>query len=216
MKKKILLGSIFAVAILIFLSFTNVVGIHTVESNSDGVSSPLFSIRSKRAINGEQNYETCSYIGIGKEIKISIPKRDNKKALIQDFIVRINQMDYVSFKKLVTNVITRLNRGDESNDIDVHRLLLALHLLRTHPDKVQDYIIARNNDYSEAETSSDCTFGGKWFPGCYFYTILGLLIALVGLLYLYISSNLSSYQFYETCQWTCQEPSFCLIGCGIK
>jgi len=49
MNKKILLGSILSVAILILVSFTSVLGYNSVDS--DVKASPLFNIRSSRAID---------------------------------------------------------------------------------------------------------------------------------------------------------------------
>jgi hypothetical protein len=213
MKKKIILGSIFAVVILIFLSFTNVVGIHTVDSNSDSVSYPLFSIRTKRAINEEQEFETGSYLGKGKELPILIPKRDSKKALFQDFIVRINQMDDKSFIKLVNNIITHLNQDDDSHNYNTRKIILTLNILRNNPKMGQDYIIAENNDYFKGFTSG-CTIEDEWVPGCLFLMIADLLFIFAFLLLYVITLNTPTSQFYNTCQFTCQEPSFCLIGCG--
>ena len=48
MKKKIIIGSIIAVAILVGVSLTSVVGYKRVES--DFRESPLFNVRSERAI----------------------------------------------------------------------------------------------------------------------------------------------------------------------
>ena len=184
MKKRILLGSIFAVVILMFLSFTNVVGIHTINSNSDSVSSPLFSIRTKRAINEEQEFETGSYLGKGKELPISIPKRDTKKAMIQNFIVRINQMDDKTFNKLVNNIITHINQDDNSHKYNARRIILTLNILRYNPKMILDNINIEKNE----QFTSHCTIDGMWIPGCHimefleliFIYIVGLIILIVG------------------------------------
>ena len=54
MEYRILLGSIIAVVILVLVSFTGVVGYQTTKSSVIAKASPLFSIRSKRAIGQEQ------------------------------------------------------------------------------------------------------------------------------------------------------------------
>lgn len=224
MKMKILLGSIFAVAILILLSFTSVVGYRT--NSSDLVDeSPLFSIRTNRAIELDNSLYSGDYIGKGENNAISFPKRDNKKALIQDIITRISQMDDKSFNKLITNVITRLNQVDEFNDIDASRLILALHLLRTNPDKLQDYIIAEKNNNFETDTYYDCTFAGDWYLGCYIQrficVILMIIYFFIELYYfiiIVISMVIPTCIFYDNCGdtlwWTCDE--FCLVGRGIE
>ena len=55
--KKILLGSIIAVAVLIGVSFTSVVGYSSVKSNS-AINSPLFNVRTNRAIDKERRIIT--------------------------------------------------------------------------------------------------------------------------------------------------------------
>jgi len=177
MKKKIIFGSIFAVTILIFLSFTPVIGFQNAKTNPDSATSPLFSIRNKRAINEKQNYETCSYLGKGKEIEITLPKRNNEKALIQDLIAKINEMDDKSFNKLVINFITRLNQDDNSHNYNARKIILSLNLLRNLPNKmVQDNIYNDKNNYFKAKLTSDCTVDGNSFPGCYLYYYIMLFV----------------------------------------
>jgi hypothetical protein len=150
------------------------------------MTSPLFSVRTKRAINEEQNYETCSYLGKGKEITLSIPKRDNRRALFQDMIAKIGQMDDQVFNRLVSNVITRLNQDDEFNDIDNQRIIFLLRLLRNNPDKIENMIIGKN-DYFKALYTSECTLNGKWFPGCLVVEIIRLILGLVIIIYVVLT-----------------------------
>ena len=71
MNKKILIGSILSVAILILVSFTSVVGYNSVDS--DMKPSPLFNIRTSRAIDKESQDLSCEYVGKGEEINLLIP-----------------------------------------------------------------------------------------------------------------------------------------------
>ena len=65
MKTKIILGSIGAVVILILVSFTNVVGIQSTTSRTVN-QSPLFNIRTQKAINQESKPILIShYLGKG-------------------------------------------------------------------------------------------------------------------------------------------------------
>jgi len=80
MNKKILIGSIIAVAILILVSFTSVVGYRRVESNVK--DSPLFNIRSSRAVDKEGKDFTTDYVGKGEEINIPVPKRNHVGILL--------------------------------------------------------------------------------------------------------------------------------------
>jgi hypothetical protein len=179
MKKKIMLVSIFAVAILIFLSFTNVVGFQNMKTNSDTVVTPLFSFRNKRAINKEQDIETYDYLGKGKEFPISIPKRDNKKALFQDFIIRIKQMDDKAFNKFVTNIIAHLNQDDNFQDYTVRKIILTLSFLRNNPKMLLEDINIEKNEHFNAQFTSFCTLDGMWLPGCYIMEFLSFIFVLI-------------------------------------
>ena len=76
MNKKILLGSIIAVAILVLVLFTSVVGFETTKSNSIRLS-PLFCARSKSMINGEEIELDIRYINKGEECIIPLGNRPN-------------------------------------------------------------------------------------------------------------------------------------------
>ena len=86
MNKKILIGSIIAVVILVLVSFTSVVGYNSVKSNSVKAS-PLFSVRTNRAIGEETKVLTCKYIGKG--ITLPFPARDDKTVLTQKVMIEL-------------------------------------------------------------------------------------------------------------------------------
>ena len=101
MNKKILIGSIIAVVILVLVSFTGVVGYQTTQSSTIAKASPLFTVRSSRAIDEESRDLNCDYVGKGEESVLSIPKRDSKTASFQKFIDRISKMDDETFHRLI-------------------------------------------------------------------------------------------------------------------
>ena len=139
MKKKILLGSIFAVVILIFLSFNNVVGYRN--SNSNLVhSSPLFDIRTNRAIEQDINPYFNDYIGKGEENKIYFPVRANEKDLLCKYIEVISQMDKKAFNNFKTEIISHANKNEKMKEIGIHKVLLVINLIRTHPNEIKEYI----------------------------------------------------------------------------
>jgi hypothetical protein len=119
MNNKILIGSIIAVAILISVSFTSVVGYSSIES--DVKISPLFNIRSSRAIDRDGKGFKTDYVGKGEESVLSIPKRDDKVVLFQKIISRISQMDdeeLDEFSKIINSLIQNeiVNRDDRNID----------------------------------------------------------------------------------------------------
>ena len=62
-KRILIVGSICAVAILIGVSFTSVVGYSAVRTKM--LESPLYNIRTNRAIENSEDVTTCDFIGKG-------------------------------------------------------------------------------------------------------------------------------------------------------
>lgn len=114
MNKKILIGSIIALCILISISFTSVVGYRSVVSDVN--VSPLFNIRSSRAIDEENRDFSCEYVGKGEESVLSIPKRIERLKLAQMVIDIIGRMDSKTYNKFIKTAINHLKQ----NNIDNH------------------------------------------------------------------------------------------------
>jgi hypothetical protein len=108
MKEKILIRSIIAVAVLINVSFTSVVGYRSMAS--DVKASPLFNIRRSRAIDEDSKDLSCEYVGKGDLINLLIPDRDKKKALMQRLIDKIRKMNDEAFNKVVNLITLRINK----------------------------------------------------------------------------------------------------------
>jgi len=114
MNNKILLGSIISVVILILVSFTSVVGYNSVES--DKILSPLFNIRSNRAIDKESKDFTCDYVGKGEEITIPLPVRNNGELLLEKVKDRISKMDGEEFNRFKNLIIDELRKSNETSN----------------------------------------------------------------------------------------------------
>ncbi|MFW6148718.1 MAG: hypothetical protein ACOC6D_02530 [Atribacterota bacterium] len=133
MKKKILIGSIIVVAVLIGVSFTTVVGYRSIQS--DVKASPLFNIRTNRAIDEESKDLTCDYVGKGKECTISIPKRDKQMALLQKIMDAIGKMDDETINRYKNLVVKQIydNKDNIGKDLtqeelqQLYRLKYALN-----------------------------------------------------------------------------------------
>ena len=102
MKSKLLVGSITIVVILIMLSFNSVVGYSSVRSTT-GIESPLFKVRTNRAIGGESKILTSNYFGRGNTLPF--PKRDDKAVMIQKVVDGIRTMDDKTFESFITSLI---------------------------------------------------------------------------------------------------------------
>ncbi|UCF13146.1 MAG: hypothetical protein JSW06_02535 [Thermoplasmatales archaeon] len=116
MNKKILIGSIIAIAILVLVSFTGVIGYRSIDS--DVKVSPLFNIRSSKAIRKESKDIVCDYVGKGAGCILSIPKRNETTSMI--------------FKLL--NKITKIY--SESNELNIYNLNFEIFKLGINPERV--------------------------------------------------------------------------------
>jgi len=191
MNKKILIGSIIAVAILVLVSFTGVVGYQTTKSSTIARASPLFTVRSSRAIDEESKDLSCDYVGKGEETSIQFSTSNSRSKQLQKVIDVIGRMDDETFDKFIALVIFRLNQDDKIKDVDTQDIINVLHRLRT--DELKDYIIGGNeNDFYN---TNDYTFG-NWIPGCavlYFLTCW-LIIFTVIFAVIWLSST-----YYYSC-----------------
>ena len=115
MKRKILIGSILVVTVLILVTFTTVVGYdsQTLEIKD----SPLFNIRTSRATENDCNILSCEYIGKETSSFIGMPKRNYNATVIQMAIRLIRNMDESEFNEFVSSLQNRnylqLNNNNE-------------------------------------------------------------------------------------------------------
>jgi len=130
MNKKILLGSIITVVILVLVSFTGVLGYQTIKSSTVARASPLFSIRISRAIDEESKDLTCDYVGKDAEVTIPLPKRDDRTESLQKFIDIIGKMDDKTFNIFVRLVINRIISENYAKEEKIPELKHALYQLK--------------------------------------------------------------------------------------
>jgi len=158
MEKKILIGSLVAVAILVLVSFTGVVGYQTTKSSTNAKASPLFTIRSSRAIDEESKDIVCDYVGKGQQSLINIPNRDDKKVLLQKILVKIQDIDDKELKRM--SYLNLIN----DNELIEHPIIQ--HIL-------SDDVTLEANDYTSSSFYTLC----NWFPGCIPYMLLMIPLA---------------------------------------
>ena len=143
MNKKILIGSIIAVAILVLVSFTGVVGYQTTKSSTIARASPLFTVRSSRAIDEESKDLTCDYVGKGEEHNIFLSPRISKVELLDKLANIISKMDDKSFDRFAKIVITNINQNNKINDVEVSNEEIAVMLsqLRDNPEVIKNNLM---------------------------------------------------------------------------
>ena len=116
---KILIGSIIAVVILVLVSFTGVVGYQSTKSSTIAKASPLFTVRSSRAIDEESKDFTCDYVGKGEEITIPLPVRNNRVVLLEKIKDRISKMDVEEFNRFKNLIIDKLRNISALKETDI-------------------------------------------------------------------------------------------------
>ena len=177
MKKKILIGSIIAIIILILVSFTGVVGYHTTKSNVR--ASPLFNIRTSRAIDEESKDITCDYVGKGEETSIHLSSRMKRTERVQKVISIIGKMDGKAFSKFIGRIILHLKSKEQMADTETSYVIQALHNIRENPND-KKYYDTENNPIDETVEYVSC----RWFPGCYIFIIIrDIVVEIIGFIW---------------------------------
>ncbi len=173
MNKKLFVGSIIAVVVLIGVSFISVVGYRSVAS--DVKASPLFNIRSSRAIDSESGDLSCEYIGKGEVSILSIPRRNNRIELIHKFLDIIRKMDDKAFNIFISYVVSHLKKNGHS-DIENEEIVIGLNELKTNIEGNNIPLENWENPqyYSEKEyTIKD------WKVGCFLLLLIGGIITII-------------------------------------
>ncbi len=151
MNKKILIGSIIAIAILIGVSFTSVVGYRSVESGVK--ASPLFNIRTSRAIDENNQELSCEYVGKGEEITLPLQVRDNRLVYLHKCIDRISKLHDKGKNKIINDI--------RNLDGDI--------------DDLKKFIV-NNDDTSDVPCTVICTWEMNF---CYFWLLFEIITGLI-------------------------------------
>jgi hypothetical protein len=160
-KKAIIGGSIGAVVLLVLCSLVNVVGYESVKS-TEANESPLFSVRTKRAINQESKSSlTSDYLG--KDFNtLLFPLRDNRTALIQKFINKIRTMDDDTFNRFIDYTVNQINHKKNLKVVNIKEFIKELRQLR---ESTQNIIVDNDSDISLFTFFPDWDPVPCWFPG---------------------------------------------------
>ena len=179
-KTPIILVSICAVVLLVLGSLSNVVGYQSMKSTAMS-ESPLFSIRTQRAINQQQNILTSKFLGMGKENLLQFPISNNRTELLIKAIEYIGKMDDKKFKQFIELCIQRVKQDNIFRDTNLNGLLQIFHKLRINPEKTSD-VVNKNNTF-EPPSIYDYTLC-DWTPGCIPLIIFWSIVNFIQLIYL--------------------------------
>ena len=187
MNKKTLIGSIIAVTILIGVSFTSVVGYRSVDPNVN--ASPLFNIRTSRAIDEECRELSCEYVGKGLPNSIIGIKEDGRIELILESITIIKDMNDITYGKFVDLLIDIIHRYNGNykiynNDYFIKNKLDKLRM--TPIEQLENIVLEINYSKGKNVENTVCTWCTMWkdctvvpTPQCFFWLItlyVGFLI----------------------------------------
>ena len=103
-KKLLIYGSILAIVVLVLAGISPVVGYNTVQAYRK--DSPLFGVRTQRALEKESDRLTCDYIG--KESIMLFPTRDPKAILLKRAINLISSMNKRGFNNFLISLINHM------------------------------------------------------------------------------------------------------------
>jgi len=186
-KKLLICGSSIAVVVLVLASFSPVVGYNSVESSAK--ESPLFNIRTKRAIDEESETLTCNYLRKGQ--LMSFPSRNSKIIEKQKLMEYIKSMDDKAFNSFVAKVITFARRDTSIGEKDINEVILSLQQLRAK-QKIQKDSLVDNNVLVEEDLPIFQATLFNWRPLCIFWKIYDFITALTVWIYWYVTEKITS------------------------
>ncbi len=152
--KKILLGCIGAIVVIILASFSSAIGGQT--RNLSGMeNSPLFHIRTLRTTdNSNGEGITTGYIGKEKSITLLLSTHSNTQLFFQKEIESLTKLDEASFNNFLETAVNKLLEAEMVDKEDIPRLKELIHFLRENPDELKSYpIVERKNEQLKLWTS---------------------------------------------------------------
>ena len=188
MNNKILMGSIIAVAILVLVSFTGVVGYQTTKLSTIAKASPLFTVRSSRAIDEESKDFTCDYVGKGEGTSIHFSTYTSRNIRLQKVIDFTSRMDNKTFNSYLNLIINKIRNNDKYGEVNINEAITTIQQIRNNP---QTIILDESNKNNIDTIGFDFYPTLCWFPGCIplkilegIITIFFVIVMLYGFLFL--------------------------------
>ncbi|UCD13439.1 MAG: hypothetical protein JSW60_07760, partial [Thermoplasmatales archaeon] len=145
------------------------VGFQSVKSNVK--ASPLFTVRTKRAIDEKPIALSPNYLEKDKGIGIVLPTRDGRVELYQKVVDEINKMDDETFDGFIRKAVTYLHRERGIRNVKANEIITFFYQLRNNPKGLINNVNNGNDNFLAVypECIVDWTVNNVWFPG---YVIL--------------------------------------------
>jgi len=183
MKKKISFGGIIAVVLISLTLITPVISFQTDNTYSTVVS-PLYNIRTERAINrAKQDALLSNYIGKEKNVKIPFTFQ-TRVLIIGNIIQRIKQIDNGIFYKLLTYLLQENHDSDEIPAEIVEVLTIVNEVTDVESDQEYEKLSTVLCQTLKCHTI-DCN---TVLAGCLTYRIFTGLISMLDKLYPYTTT----------------------------
>lgn len=136
MKKKILIGSAFAVTILVGVLLTSAVGYQSIESNLK--ESPLFKMRIRGEIERNKYSITYEYLGKNSQTSIIIPSRNPDFTSNQRVIGYFRKIDDISLKRILNFVLCNIQKNNKINSRSINEIVNIFKLSINKQSKMED------------------------------------------------------------------------------
>jgi hypothetical protein len=200
MKKKILvMGSIVVVCVILLASYSQIIG-YAVGESSTRSDSPLFHVRTERAIkNVNANEIIRDYFGRNNSTILPFPKIDMNTRFVLELLEKVSTRDKKSLQRYIEEVKKYLQdiKGIKTEDNIPLFCLLKENLNSSNISKIVDYI---NQIKTRTMNNQYCSIGYQWFPGCNIYDILAYLAIVL----LIIIIRIVTYTFMCTYTSPCE------------
>jgi hypothetical protein len=184
MKKNILVGIIIAVAILITVSFTSVVGYTSVKSSTGG-ESPLFNIRTHRAINTTNERSiTSDYLGKGKTLNLFTVSPSGYYSHL-DKVMKIIFNNPVMIQELLEKIskTPQIIHLFQKNGINIARIKQTLAQVQDNPELLKNQLNKFNYLVDITDDPQQLGLSTSSVIGCFITVIILLPLAiLIGVL----------------------------------
>jgi hypothetical protein len=196
MNKKILIGvCILATTIMILTGLSPVIGFQRIKTIG-ATGSPLFQVRTSRAINDDTMKITGEYVRQGE--LMPFPLNNLRDSPYLKTIDSIGDMNDEEIHRITDQLLSYIQMKDEFNDIDEDDLLNLLFEMRRNPDLMKYNLGGNGEDYSDYSYGIyRCTSDNIWIPGCrmlalMIYMFWELARVVVELIYIIIFGGIPS------------------------
>ena len=124
---------------------------------SDLKVSPLFNIRTSRAIDKESKDFIYDYIRMGKESILSIPNRDGLVVVEQQLIEVLYKIKEKRFDRIIDLIIKYIHQREDFQEFEEKDIFQFLNQLKSNPDKIKPHYL--NGEENKLSTSFCETYG---------------------------------------------------------